>query len=936
MTPDGEVPMDTERNLLFGVVALQNGAVDADRLAETCAAWAEEPSQPLAELFVDRGLMTDEQKTEVEKVVASELEAHGGNAQATLAATMDGRSLEVIRDVAGSRNALEAGFKLSPQAQGGHVVLGTLSPGEESRERYTLTHLHAKGGMGRVWLARDGALGRQIALKELRPDQADNSIVCSRFLYEAKITAQLEHPGIVPVYELGEGEAPYYTMRFVRGHTLSEAIRAYHKKRAAGETDSVGKVALLTAFVNICHAVAYAHSRGIIHRDLKGQNVVLGDFGEVMVLDWGLAKRVGPDQQATGRIETTPVADPACGPAVLPGLDADLYTAVTCDTSANQTADATLPESDDVRSSSGVHSNGSANGHSNPSSNGSDDHRLGSARQTKRESGAGPEGTMQGQLLGTPAYMAPEQAQGRHDLVDERTDVYGLGAILYEILTGRPPFIAPKTSEIIRKVIQEAPTPPRQILATIPPGLEGVCMKALRKASSERYTSVGELAQEVQRYLADEPVLAYAEPWTSRVLRWARRHKTAVSAAAVLLLTATTALGITTVLVSKEKTEAEAQGQQARHAVQILTKVADIGFDDQLDPLQKEFLEEALQYYEQFTSRVAHDPGVRLEHGRIYQQMGDIQRKLGRLPESKQCYLKAIEVLEPLAAYKHAGPEPKRALARTQTLLADLALRDGGDKERAEPLLKQALEAQRSLTDAAQNPATTNEDILRLGQTLKCRGDLLKLNGKFSDAKQVYTDAISELERAQKVEPAKAEARTELAEAVDNRGFIHRELGEPGAAETDYRRGIEVLEKLVAEFPTAPRHRELLAKVYNNLGWLEQETNRLEDAEAHLRRVVLLTSRLAEDFPERLEYRRLLARGLNAFGDILQLEGNIAEAEPVLRRSIDVNSALATKSPEDVLVRFQLAVSHHDLGLVLMKQGNPQDATRIIPGSQGN
>ena len=300
MTPDGEVPMDTERNLLFGVVALQNGTVDADRLTETCAAWAEEPSQSLAKLFVDRGLMTDEQKTQIEKVVASELEAHGGNAQATLAATMDGRSLEAIRDIAGSRNALEAEFKLSPQAQSGHVVLGTLSPGEESRERYTLTHLHAKGGMGRVWLARDGALGRQIALKELRPDQADNSIVCSRFLYEAKITAQLEHPGIVPVYELGEGEAPYYTMRFVRGRTLSEAIRAYHKKRAAGETDSVSKVALLTAFVNVCHAVAYAHSRGIIHRDLKGQNVVLGNFGEVMVLDWGLAKRIGPDQQACG------------------------------------------------------------------------------------------------------------------------------------------------------------------------------------------------------------------------------------------------------------------------------------------------------------------------------------------------------------------------------------------------------------------------------------------------------------------------------------------------------------------------------------------------------------------------------------------------------------------------------------------------------------
>ena len=395
-------------------------------------------------------------------------------------------------------------------------------------------------------------------------------------------------------------------------------------------------------------------------------------------------------------------------------------------------------------------------------------------------------------------------------------------------------------------------------------------------------------------------------------------------------------VAITTVLVSREKTEAEAQGQQARHAVQILTKVADIGFDDQLDPLQKEFLEEALQYYEQFTSRVSHDPGVRLEHGRIYQQMGEIQRKLGRLPESKQAYLKAIDVLQPLATYKGAGPESRRALARTRTLLADLSLRDGGDKEQAEPLLKQSLEAQRALADVGQNPAMTNEDILHLGQTLRSHGDLLKLNGKFSDAKQAYTEAISELERAQSADSKKAEARNELALAVDNRGFIHRELGELPAAENDYRRSIELLEKLVVEFPTSPRHRELLAKVSNNLGWLEQETSRLDEAEAHLRRVVALTSRLAEDFPERLEYRRLLARGLNAFGDVLQLQGNIADAEPILRRSIDVNAALATQSPEDVLVRFQLAVSHHDLGLVLMKQGNPHEARRIISRSQGN
>jgi len=205
--------VDTERDLLFGVVAFQSGAVEADYLAETCASWATQPAHPLADMLVDRGRMTDEQRAEVERAVARELASHGGDPREALAATIDGRSLEVIRDAAAARGASE--LRLEPPEQKRPdardlKVLSALSPGEhESRDRYTLTHLHAKGGMGRVWLARDGALGRQIALKDLRPEQADNSVLCSRFLYEAKITAQLEHPGIVPVYEVGQGELPY-------------------------------------------------------------------------------------------------------------------------------------------------------------------------------------------------------------------------------------------------------------------------------------------------------------------------------------------------------------------------------------------------------------------------------------------------------------------------------------------------------------------------------------------------------------------------------------------------------------------------------------------------------------------------------------------------------------------------------------------------------
>ena len=244
--------------------------------------------------------------------------------------------------------------------------------------------------MGRVWLARDGSLGRQIALKELRPDQSDNTIVCSRFLYEARITAKLEHPGIVPVYELGEGDAPYYTMRFVRGRTLSEAIRAYHKRRAAGEADPVELNDLLLAFVSVCNAVAYAHSRGIIHRDLKGQNVVLGDFGEHIVLDWGLAKRVGPDPSQS------PAQEPGAAEDAVPAdrLAPEAGTAVTC-AAAGLDENLTLPEDADGAttpgsvpggadllasgSGSGLGSGYGSNGH--PGSNGSAHHGSSSARR---------------------------------------------------------------------------------------------------------------------------------------------------------------------------------------------------------------------------------------------------------------------------------------------------------------------------------------------------------------------------------------------------------------------------------------------------------------------------------------------------------------------------------------------------------------------------
>ena len=479
--------------------------------------------------------------------------------------------------------------------------------------------------------------------------------------------------------------------------------------------------------------------------------------------------------------------------------------------------------------------------------------------------------------MGTPGYMAPEQAIGSHNLVDQRTDVYGLGAILYEILTGRPPFVALDASEIICKICHEPPTPPRRIRPQIDPALEAICLKALSKSRSDRYPAAADLAQEVQRWLADEPVRTYTERWTARAWRWGRRHRTTVAAVAALLVAATGALALSYALVSVERNEAEIQGLRARRAVTLLTKVADIGFDEKLNAVQKEFLEGALDYYNQFTESVASDRAGRLEHGKACQQMGDILRKLGRMTDSESAYRKSIEFLQPLAGKNAAAIEPKRALAQTRTKLADLLVRNGRNQGEAEPLYREALQAQEVL--AASRSATVL-DRFHLGQTLKSQGDSLRLNGQFAQAKPVYARALTMLEQAYAVDPKQIEVRIDLALVRDACGWTHRELGEVAAAEQDFVHALTLLDSLLAESPTGPRFREAVAGVCRSLALIEQTTGRLNDAEAHLRRELPLVERLATDFPNRPEYVRQLARTWMNLGNVLSGQGRREEAEP--------------------------------------------------------
>ena len=304
----------------------------------------------------------------------------------------------------------------------------------EAAGKYTLIGEHARGGMGRVLLVHDESLGRDVALKELLPGKGGTDSptpievqhskeMAARFLREARITGQLEHPSITPVHELGRREdgSLYYTMKLVKGRTLEKAIQD------CGTLDE--RLKLLPHFVDLCNAIAYAHSRHVIHRDIKPANVMVGDYGETVILDWGLAK-VKDEVEESASAASDPTA------ATVLGMRQD------------------TPSS----------------GHK----------------------------TAYGQLLGTPVYMSPEQAKGLP--ADEKSDIYSLGAVLYEILTGRPPFSGKNVEEVIAKVVYEEPD---NLAAQLPQRLSALVRAAnlaLHKQPTERVSSAHELGNLVEGF----------------------------------------------------------------------------------------------------------------------------------------------------------------------------------------------------------------------------------------------------------------------------------------------------------------------------------------------------------------------------------------------------------------------------------------------------
>jgi len=430
---------NTDEQLLFAVLVTERGFATPEQVATAVKASLTSRKKNLADQLEADGSITDQQKAVISRLVQKALSDQMG----TVA-----EDIESIR--VGVSDNLDD-------------TIGTVTP--EQPGRYSVRNVHGRGGQAKVWRIFDEHIGRDVALKELLPEPGPEGEATSpwaspqsipgvvRFLREARVTGQLEHPNIVPVYEVGRrlDGTFYYTMRMVRGQTLAQKLEECK--------DLPERMKLLGAFWDMCNAIAYAHSRGVVHRDIKPSNVMVGEFGETVLLDWGIAKVKGKQDIGARDI----------------------------------------------------------------------------AKELKLLHGDDIEKTTAGSAMGTPSYMSPEQARGEIDLIDERSDIWGLGSVLYEILTGRPPFTGKQRVEILLKAGRKRVSPVLEQNPDASAELAAIAQKALRRNKQNRYQSAKDFSKDVGAYMTGEKVTAYDYSSWELLKRYALKHKVAFGAVGLVL-----------------------------------------------------------------------------------------------------------------------------------------------------------------------------------------------------------------------------------------------------------------------------------------------------------------------------------------------------------------------------------------------------------------
>ncbi len=744
--------------------------------------------------------------------------------------------------------------------------------------RFHLLRLHAKGGLGEVHLARDEGLQREVALKRLQPVHAQQPESRRRFLREAEITSHLEHPSIVPVYAVGEDAQgqPFYAMRFVQGQTLLEALEAFHAAAPRGRETQGRRLALrqlLSRFVAVCNTVAYAHSRGILHRDIKPGNILLGQYGETLLLDWGLARRfAGADGEPTGSAPFLPAA---------PRGEAD---------------------------------------------------------------------TQPGDVLGTPAYMSPEQAEGRANVLGPASDVYSLGATLYALLTGMPPFQERHLGALLEKVRRGEFPPPRQRKPDVPRALEAVCQKAMARQPDQRYAGALELAADLEHWLADEPVRAWREPWPVRAGRWLRRHRLKVAAAVAALGMAVVCLGVAAWfllaayrdterqrdLARTQRDKAQTRLRLARTAVDQLTQFAENSELKArgLELLRQKMLSTSVEFFQQFVREEAEDPEYQFEQGRAYRRLGQLLHVLGHSQQAEEALQQALTVFGRLAAADPQNVEYRRFLALSHNAVG--AMYDqSGRTALAEREFEQARDGYAQVVKDHPDEPHHRAALAKCSQVL---GLLYARTGRSDQAEQAFLQALAEQQRLTAAHPRTILYQQGLAGTHTELGHLYRRTGPADRAEPFYQKARAINQRLADAHPEDPGLLHSLANADNNLALVYTETGRPALAEQIYARARARLQRLVDTHPDVPVYQAHLAGCLTNLSILYFNTARIPQADEAGGRARDIFQRLAGANPKVIDYTINLYGCHLNQATLLRSLDQNEEALtwydRAIPPLQ--
>ncbi len=743
--------------------------------------------------------------------------------------------------------------------------LGASSPHAEGTRRlfdYELLERLGHGGMGVVFKARQISLNRLVALKVIRAGELASPADRQRFRSEAEAAAGLDHPNIVPIYEVGEHAGQYFfSMKLIEGSSLAEHVSRWAE-------DPRGAARLVA---EIARAVHHAHQHGILHRDLKPANILLAG-----VRDQGSGVR---EDQGSTTASLTPDSRPLTP----------------------------VPYVTD----------------------------FGLAKRFAEDAGL----TQTGSIVGTPSYMAPEQASGRSKRLTTAVDVYGLGAILYELLTGRRPFQGESALETLQQVQLREPVPPRRLSAKVPYDLEVICLKALEKEPHRRYSTAEALADDLQRYLENQPIQARPVNAWERLVKWVKREPmraalVGVCVGATLLLAG---FGIWSyVQIRDSAAKAERRAAQARAAADAMTEVAEelLEREPYMDASQRRFLGQVRDWYEEFARDDRPDPAIRRKAALASFRVAQVSRELKEVPQAQTAFGRAIELQESLRREFPENLDYRQDLANSFNWLGELHREQGRRLDEAEQCYHRSQELQEGLVEAAPDVPVYHLDLAR---SLFNLGIVCKDTARAQDAEAHFDRAINSLRILQVPETLLARYRQELGRCYLNRGNLLWENPQRRPqARADYEAAMDVFQKLTEQVPSKPRYRYELAVAYNNRGNLlagDSSKESQEAAEEDFGQAIRPLRGLVEGHPGRLVFRYELANVLNSWASLLAKTNRADLARATWQEARDHFAQLVKADPDVPDFVVGLARVDGNRGWLCLKLEDYSQAREILKDS---